>query len=529
MNLEREKILRNIGNERTEFDVAVIGGGATGLGCAVEAAARGYRTVLLEAEDFAKATSSRSTKLVHGGVRYLQQGDVKLVLEALRERGRMLRNAPHLAHRRSFVIPAYAYWQLPFYGIGLTLYDLLAGRESIGRSKRLSLNDAMKALPTVRAEGLKGGILYYDGQFDDARFAIALLLTLFDLDGFALNYAPVVSLLKRDGRVSGVTARDIESGTTFEIAAKVVINATGIFTDSVRKMDEQAATEMLTVSQGTHLVLPRSFLPGGSALMIPRTADGRVLFAIPWHDRVVVGTTDDPVPKPALEPRAMPDERSFLLAHVEKYLRRRPEPQEILSMWSGQRPLVRKGGAGSTAALSRDHTILISETKLVTVTGGKWTTYRRMAQDAINHAAPLGGLRQVPSRTPELRLHGWANEVSADQEWESCYGADLPALLRLEEENPEWSRLLHPRLPFKTGEVIWAARNEMARTVEDVLARRTRALFLDARASSESATDTAHLLAQELGKSNEWAQQQALEFCQTAEGYLWPAARETRM
>jgi glycerol-3-phosphate dehydrogenase len=377
--LSRNAILNEIGST-PEWDVLVVGGGATGLGAALESASRGYRTLLLEARDFAKATSSRSTKLVHGGVRYLQQGNVKLVLEALRERGRMLRNAPHLAHRRGFIVPAYAFWEFPFYGIGLSLYDILAGKEGLGRSRILSKGSVLKELPTVKSKGLEGGILYYDGQFDDARFAITLLRTLFDQGGLAINYAPVTALLKQNDTVCGAVGEDSETGARFECRAKVVINATGIFSDDLRRMDEPASSKILAVSQGSHVVLPREFLPGNSALMIPRTSDGRVLFAIPWHDRVVVGTTDDPVPQADYEPRAIRDERSFLINHIERFLGRRPKSEEILSMWSGQRPLVKQSDASSTAAISRDHTVLISKSKLVTITGGKWTTYRKMPQ-----------------------------------------------------------------------------------------------------------------------------------------------------
>src|SRR5689334_12643728 len=447
-----------------QWDVCIIGGGATGLGIAVDAASRGFKTLLLEAEDFAKGTSSRSTKLVHGGVRYLQQGNVKLVLEALRERGRMLRNAPHLAHRRAFVIPAYAYWELPFYGIGLTMYDLLAGKERLGRSRILSKRAVEAALPTIDRKSLRGGILYYDGQFDDARFAITLLRTFLDEGGTALNYARVIGLLKSNGTVSGVVAEDRETGERFDCVAKTVINATGIFSDELRQMDSPDAKKVLAVSQGSHIVLPRDYLPSDSALMVPRTSDGRVLFAIPWHDRVVIGTTDDPVPQPAYEPVAMPDERAFLLEHVERYLGRRPAPGDIRSVWSGQRPLVRQGDASNTAAISRDHTIFISPSKLITITGGKWTTYRKMAEDVIDR---IGG---SPSRTAGLRLHGWTEESVGDNPWQRVYGSDAPQVLALSQE------LLHPSLPFSRGEVLWAARQEMARTVEDVLARRTRAL-----------------------------------------------------
>jgi glycerol-3-phosphate dehydrogenase len=502
----------------SEFDVLVVGGGATGLGAALEAATRGYRTLLLEARDFAKATSSRSTKLVHGGVRYLQQGNVKLVLEALRERGRMLRNAPHLAHRRGFIVPAYALWEFPFYGIGLTLYDVLAGKEGLGRSSILSKNSVLKELPTIASKGLQGGILYYDGQFDDARYAITLLRTLFDHNGLALNYCPVTGLLKENSAVRGVTAKDSESGESFDVRAKVVINATGIFSDDLRSMDEPASSEILAVSQGSHVVLPREFLPGNSALMIPRTSDGRVLFAIPWHDRVVIGTTDDPVPQPEYEPRAMQDERTFIIDHIARYLGRRPADSEILSMWSGQRPLVKQSDSSSTAAISRDHTVLISKSKLVTVTGGKWTTYRKMGEDVVNQATSLVGLRSSPSKTADLHLHGWLENPSSNGDWQQVYGSDWPELAALK---PELLKPLHPRMPFQQAEVIWAVRHEMARTVEDVLARRTRALFLDARASIEAAPLTAKLMADELGQDELWQGQQVAAFDTLATGYCY--------
>jgi glycerol-3-phosphate dehydrogenase len=513
--MQRKEILVQIASEK-QWDVLIVGGGATGLGAALEAASRGYRTLLLEARDFAKATSSRSTKLVHGGVRYLQQGNVKLVLEALRERGRMLRNAPHLAHRRGFIIPAYAFWEFPFYGIGLTLYDLLAAKEALGRTHLLSKTSVLKELPTVKSEGLSGGILYYDGQFDDARFAVTLLRTLFDQAGVALNYAPVTGLLKEKDAICGVTATDSETGATFECRAKVVINATGIFSDDLRRMDQPGASKILAVSQGSHVVLPREFLPGNSALMIPRTSDGRVLFAIPWHDRIVVGTTDDPVPQAEYEPRAMADERRFLIDHIERFLCRRPKPEEILSMWSGQRPLVKQSEASSTAAISRDHTVLISKSKLVTITGGKWTTYRKMGEDVINRAAVLAGLTAAPSKTAELRLHGWVAQPS--ETWQQVYGSDLP---QLSEINPTLNIPLHPRLPFQQAEVVWAARHEMARTLEDVLARRTRALFLDARASIEAAPIAARLLANELGRDDLWRHKQVAAFDAIAKQYVW--------
>lgn len=517
----RESFLREVGESR-RWDVVVIGGGATGLGCALEAQARGYRTLLLEAQDFAKATSSRSTKLVHGGVRYLQQGNVKLVLEALRERARMLANAPHLAHRRAFVIPAYQYWALPFYGAGLTTYDFLAGRHGIGRSRLLSTASTLQQIPTVTRSGLKGGILYFDGQFDDARYAVALLRTFVDLGGIALNYAPVTSLLKQNGIVSGVRAINAETGEEFETEATAVINATGIFSDRVRRMDEPQAESMLSVSQGSHIVLPRYFLPGSAALMIPRTVDGRVLFAIPWHGHVVVGTTDDSVPEPVYDPQPMPKERIFLSQHVERYLGRRPSSSDIQSVWSGQRPLVRQTGAGTTAAISRDHTILVSPSRLFTITGGKWTTYRKMAQDVVDRASTACGLTHAPTRTPGLRLHGWSiPDSDKDRDWQSVYGSDLPALRSLAEGNAALVEPLSDSLPYWKAEAVWAVRYEMARTVEDVLARRTRALFLNARAAIASAPEVARLVAEELGETEAWQQKQVEAFRRVAEAYIW--------
>ncbi len=521
--MNRRQALQEIGT-RASWDVVVIGGGATGLGTALDAATRGYSTLLLEQEDFAKGTSSRSTKLAHGGVRYLQQGNISLVLEALRERGRMLRNAPHLVHRQSFIIPAEAMWQVPFYGIGLKVYDALSGRSSFGSSRMLSAERTTAALPGLAVKNLSGGVQYYDGQFDDARMALALALTLEEHGGFALNQARVQKLLERNGAVVGVAAEDCETGDRFEVAAKIVINATGVFSDVLRSLDEPNAPPLLAVSQGSHFVLPKEFLSGTDALMVPRTVDGRVLFAIPWHGSVLVGTTDEPVGGPSLEPRALATERSFLMEQIVRYFGRRPGSQEILSMWSGQRPLIRKQGATSTASLSREHSVFVSPTRLVTVLGGKWTTYRRMGEDTVNVAAQAGGLPFRPSRTTDLRLHGWVapNEVDLSQgDALSVYGSDRVLIEQLGTERPELREHLHARLPYRGSEVVWAARNEMARTVEDVLARRTCSLFLDARAASEAAPRVAELIAAELGCDEEWKEEQIRKFQELAEGYLY--------
>ncbi len=517
----RNQILTELGSSTQPWDVLVIGGGATGLGAAVEAASRGYRTLLVERSDFAKETSSRSTKLVHGGVRYLQQMNLTLVLDALRERGHMLRNAPHLVHDLSFVVPAYSYFSLPYYGMGLKVYERLSGKLSFGRSELLSRETTLELLPGVTENHLRGGILYHDGQFDDARYAITLLRTLEDLGGLAINYVAAIGLIERGGKIAGVRVRDCEEDTVFDLEAKAVINACGVHAEDILALDGRPRGSLLAISQGSHFVLPRSFLPGETALMIPKTSDGRVLFAIPWHGALVVGTTDVPVNTTSPEPRALPEEKRFLSETIARYFGHAPRPREILSVWSGLRPLVRHGNA-KTSKLSRDHTILVAPSGLITVTGGKWTTYRRMGQDTIDRAEQVAALPQRASNTLDLKLHGWIPQSgSANSAWESVYGSDLPALRALSDQNPCLDTPLHPRLPFKLREVVWAARYEMARSVEDVLARRTRALFLDARAAIEAAPTVANLLTQELDHCDGWKENDLAKFLETAKGYLY--------
>ena len=518
--ITRQEILNELGRTTQAWDVLVIGGGATGLGAAVEAASRGYRTLLVERFDFAKGTSSRSTKLVHGGVRYLEQLNITLVSDALRERGHMLRNAPHIVHDQQFVVPAYSYASLPYYGFGLKVYEWLSGKLSLGRSEILSARATAEKLPGIKREGLRGGILYHDGQFDDARYAIALLRTLQDLGGTAINYVEAVGLLESGGKVSGIKARDMETGVEFDVPAKAVINACGVFVEGTLAMDHQPHNQLLAVSQGTHFVLPHSFLPGNTALMIPKTADGRVLFAIPWHGATIVGTTDESVEGAAVEPRAMNSEKNFLLDHIARYFGHLPRPEEILSVWSGLRPLVKKGNA-KTSKLSRDHTILVSPTGLITVTGGKWTTYRRMGFDTINRACEVAGLPKAQSRTLDLKIHGWTmDRAEGSRTGKACTDRICRRFALFQPRNAELDALLHPRLPFRMREVVWAARFEMARTVEDVLARRTRALFLDARAAMEAAPAVATLLAAELKRNESWREQQVVDFSAIAKGYI---------
>ncbi|MEM8489001.1 MAG: glycerol-3-phosphate dehydrogenase/oxidase [Bacteroidota bacterium] len=517
--MNRNEMLSRIEEVGERWDVIIVGGGATGLGAAIDAAARGYRTLLLEQHDFAKGTSSRSTKLVHGGVRYLQQGNVSLVVEALRERGRMLRNAPHLVHNLPFVVPNYDWWEGPFYGIGLKIYDMLAGKEGFGTSKHLSLEETLERIPTIEPEGLRGGTIYYDGQFDDARLAINMAQTAVDLGGTVANYMKVVGLTKDNDMVRGVVVEDQESGKSYTLSAHVVINATGVFTDAVRQMDDNTAVPMVQPSQGVHIVLDRSFLPGDSAIMVPHTDDGRVLFAIPWHERIVVGTTDTPLDAPALEPRALEDELSFLLEHSQRYLTKDPTAEDVLSTFAGLRPLVRNPDAENTAEISRDHTIQISRSGLVTIAGGKWTTYRKMAEDVIDQAATIAGLPERQCATKDLPIHGWHAYASKFGDL-AYFGADAPAVKTLIKEEAGREALLHPNLPYQKGEVIWAVREEMARTVEDVMSRRTRALLLDARASIAVADEVAAMMAKELGYDASWQAEQVNTFTKLARRYL---------
>lgn len=513
--MNREHSLKEIQTATEPYDFCIIGGGATGLGAAVDAASRGHSVVLLEQADFAKGTSSRSTKLVHGGVRYLQQGNVSLVLEALRERGRLAKNAPHLVHDLSFVIPNYSWWEGPFYGVGMKVYDQLAGKLGLGPSRWLSREETVAEIPTVETENLTGGVMYHDGQFDDSRLAVNLAQTAAGLGAKVVNYVKCTALKKSDHLVTGVAALDVETGQAFSVAAKCVINATGIFVDELRSQDEAAAEPMVTVSQGIHLVLPKEFLPGNSAIMIPKTADGRVLFAVPWHDCVVVGTTDTPLSEKRLEPRALASEVAFVMEHAAQYLTKDPQPEDVLSVFAGLRPLVSSGDSAETSAISRDHTIVVSKSGLLTVTGGKWTTYRKMAEDVIDQAEMVAGVAEKRCETEGLQIHGWTRGEIPEKNLRP-YGAEAQEIRALGEPS-----VVHPDLGLTVAEVRWHVRQEMARTVEDVLARRSRSLLLNARASIEAAPAVAAVMAEEAGHDESWVAAQIASYTSLARGYLF--------
>lgn len=516
--MNRTQMLERMSARTAPWDMVIVGGGATGVGVAVDAASRGYEVLLVEQSDFGKGTSSRSTKLVHGGVRYLEQGNISLVMEALKERGLLRENAPHLVHDLAFVVPNYDWWEAPFYGMGLKVYDLLAGKYGFGQSRLLSRNEILEEIPTLKTEGLRGGVVYYDGQFDDSRLLINLATTSAQYGATLLNYMKVVGLTKdSDGYVNGVVTQDGESGSQYTVQAKVVINATGAFTDNVRRLADASVTPLISPSQGIHLVFNRSVMPGNSAIMVPHTSDGRVMFAIPWHQHVVVGTTDTAIEEATLDPIAFEHEIEFILDTAGKYLSNPPTRKDVLSVFVGIRPLV-KAGAGSTAALSRDHTIHIDGSGLLTICGGKWTTYRHMAEDCVDHAATLARLGDKPSITKNLRIHGYHEntEMLGDL---AIYGSDAVRIQEIVHHDKKLGERLHDALPYTGAEVVFAVRSEMARTVDDFLSRRVRALFLNAEASVAMAPKVAALMAKELNQDEAWINNQLEEFGKLAQHY----------
>jgi glycerol-3-phosphate dehydrogenase len=518
MVMNRNDMLHKL-DQTVEWDIIIIGGGATGLGAAVDAASRGYKTLLVERHDFAKGTSSRSTKLVHGGVRYLAQGNIKLVREALKERGLLLKNAPHVTTNLSFVLPCYSLWQKIFYGVGLKVYDVMAGKLSLGSTKIIGAKKTKEYLPTIDIKKLSGAIVYKDGQFDDARLAINLATTAAENGATVLNYCKVVKLIKDNKKVSGVIVQEEISGKKYNLKSKVVINATGVFADEVLQMDDAGAQNIVSPSQGIHVVLAKKFFPGTDAMMIPKTTDGRVLFAVPWHDNVVVGTTDTPVENHSMEPKPLEEEIEFVMQHINKYLDVEIKRSDVQSAFAGLRPLVKKGTGKNTAIMPRDHTIIVNPSGLVTITGGKWTTYRKMANDVINNAVFVAKLKKKPCVTEALKIHGWINEVDKNDALH-FYGSDAVAIKNLCKENESWGGLIHPSLPNIKAEIIWAICNEMALTVEDVLARRTRMLFLNAPAAITAAPMVAKLMAAEMNKDEVWIQQQINDFTGLAKQYV---------
>ena len=527
--MKREAMLAKVQQRTEPWDIVVIGGGAVGAGVAVDAASRGLAVLLVEREDFGKGTSSRATKLVHGGVRYLEQGNISLVMEALKERGLLLRNAPHIVHDLPFVVPNYSWWEAPFYGIGMKVYDLLAGKYGFGKSRILSFDETLERLPMIQKEGLRGGVLYHDGQFDDTRLLTHLIVTAVDHGATVLNYVAAVGMMKdAEGFVTGVELEDGESGKRYTVGAKAVVNATGIFTDETRRMADPSAQTMVSPSQGIHLVFDRSFLAGKTAIMVPHTSDGRVLFAIPWHDRTLVGTTDTPIENASYEPLPLEQEIDFVLDTARQYLSRPPTRADVLSVYVGIRPLVKAAGSdkSKTSALSRDHTIQIDGSGLLTIVGGKWTTYRHMAEDTVNHAITLGNLKDTPCVTVDLPIHGY-HQHPEELGSLGVYGTDAIGITELIAEHPELGAKLHPALPYLAAEIVWGARYEMSRSLDDALSRRTRALLLNARVAVEVAPGVARLMATELGRDEAWEQAQVASFTKLARQYILTPTAES--
>jgi glycerol-3-phosphate dehydrogenase len=519
--MDRVALLNELGNKSGNgWDIIVIGGGATGLGIALDASSRGYKTLLLEQSDFAKATSSRSTKLIHGGVRYLAQGDLLLVMEALRERGLLLKNAPDLITDQEFIIPVYRLWDALQYTVGLKFYDLLAGRLSMGKSYFISREETLKRLPQIKPEGIKGGVVYHDGQFDDARMAITLAKACVDSGGVVLNYIMVTGLLKNEnGDISGVVARDLNTDSELNLYASLVINATGVFADQVIRLDTPDSKTYIRPSQGVHIVLDKSFLGSESAIMIPKTEDGRVLFAIPWYDKVVVGTTDTPLDNIDLEPVALESEIDFILHTAGKYLEKPPGREDIHCIFAGLRPLASTPeNPTATKEISRRHKIILSQSQLLTITGGKWTTYRLMAEETLKIAINAGLLKKRKCVTSDLKLNNLSIDSSSSRL--HIYGDKFTEIEQIIMEKPELGDAIDPRLPYTRAEIIWICRNEMPLKLEDMLARRTRALFLDVRVSISIAAVVAEIMAVELGFEQNWQEEQINAYKQLVTSYL---------
>lgn len=518
--MQRSGMIEKIENRNQPFDLIIIGGGATGIGILLEAVTRGYSALLLEGSDFTKSTSSKSTKLVHGGVRYLAQGNIGLVREASLERGYLQRNAPHIVKNISFIIPVYSFFDEILYTIGLKFYDLLAGRQSLGASLRINKKKVISSIPSIKKEKLRAGILYHDGQFDDSRLATALLQTAVEKTGLALNYFRVNGLSKdKEGLLNGVKAFDEVKKKNYSFYAKNIVNATGVFADEIMEMDKPGHKKSIQPSQGIHVVVDKKFFPGEQALMIPKTDDGRVLFAVPWHKKIILGTTDTPVSEPSLEPEALEEEIDFILRTAAQYLTNAPERKDVLSVFAGLRPLAETGDSAKTKEISRSHKIFVSNSGLLTIIGGKWTTYRKMAEDLVNKIEKIQKLPPTRSITRKLKIKGYMEEVSTNDPLH-VYGSQIDIIEKIEKE-PEGKGILSEKLTISVAQIIYAVRHEMAIKLEDVLARRTRALILDAEEAKRIAPSVAEIMAREAGHDKKWVENQLEEFYHLADKYIY--------
>ena len=518
--MNRKVMMDKLKSDSKTYDFIIIGGGATGIGVALEASARGYSVVLLEKSDFTKSTSSKATKLLHGGVRYLAQGDIGLVREAVVERGLMLKNAPHITKSQSFIIPTHGLYDEVLYTVGLTFYDLLAGKLSLGRSRRISKAKTLERISLINPDKISAGVVYYDGQFDDSRMAINVLQSSVEMGAQVVNYCSVDGLVKdANGKLTGVKVIDEEGGTSFEIKGKQVVNATGVFADDVLQMDSPGAEKTIAPSQGVHLILDKSFLPGDDAITIPKTDDGRVLFLVPWHNKVIVGTTDTPLEQESLEPVALEEEIGFILSTASRYLTKAPKRSDVLSVFAGLRPLAATKGKGNkTKEISRSHKIYTSKSGLLTMVGGKWTTFRRMGEDLVNKAEKNNNWSHVRTKTKHLKIHGYKENVNYDNPLH-FYGSDEEPLIELSKQNG-WDSSISDSMGVIKAQVIWAVRNEMALNVEDFLARRVRCQLLDAKESVKMAPVVAKIMAKELEKDEAWQTKQVADYLEVTSNYI---------
>ena len=518
--MNREITLQRLHEKNKVWDIAIIGGGASGLGVALDAASRGLSVALFEKADFAKGTSSRSTKLIHGGVRYLAQGQLSLVFEALKERGLLLKNAPHLTHKQSFLIPIYSWWERIQYSIGLKLYDWMAGSLSLGSSKFVSKEETLRRLPHLQANELQGAVSYYDGQFDDARLAIHLAQTADKLGACLLNYAKITGLSKDEsGKLTGFKVQDLNRKKSFQLQAKMIVNATGVFADKILKLDNPQAVKTIQPSQGIHLILDLEFLGGQDALMIPKTKDGRVLFGVPWHGKLLLGTTDTIREKAKLEPEALKQEIDFVLETAGTYLTRKPTWKDVQAVFAGLRPLARpQEGSTKTKEISRSHKVIVSPSGLVSLIGGKWTTYRKMGEDTVNFFTQITGKAIPASATSKQHIHGYTETIPAGH-W-AVYGSDAQKIQALAVQDSALAELIHPNFPNILAEVVWACEQEMALTVEDVLSRRIRGLILDPQAAVAAAERVATTMAKVLQKKEGWIASELINFNKIAEKYM---------
>lgn len=520
--MRRYQLIRQIENPEIEWDMIVIGGGATGLGVTLDGALRGYKVAMFEQHDFAKSTSSRSIKLLHSGVRFLKRGDLALVREASLERGRLRRNAPHLVRKVSFVIPNYSRTEVFFHTMAQWVYDLLSwGKLSLGNSTPISTRMTQKYLPTIKQDGLRGGVVYQDAQFDDARLAINIAQSCLEQGATPINYMRVIKILyDKKKKVSGVVVKDMESDKEYQIKSKCIINATGISVDEILKMDNPEQPKTVKPRQGVHIVLDEKFLQTKHAMMIPSASDDRVLFAVPWYGKIIVGTSGVVRDYYSTNPSVLDKDVDFILETFGKYVTHKPERKDILSIFIGQRPVAANIKEGEKPReISRNHRIRVSKNNLITITGGRWTTYRRMAEDTVDRAIRMGLLPKKVCKSRMFKLHGYKLNPNVKSHLH-VYGSDMPYLKKMIDNESMMAAFLHADYKFTVAEVLWAIRKEMARTVEDVLARRVRLLIMDAKAAIETAPVVAQIMADEFGYKQAWIDQQVESFTAYAQKYL---------